>query len=366
VATVNNGDETWSEDQIYSGNAPKKVYLEDLDNDGKDEIVVAIDVSNTSHILRFYMRNANGSYESFRPPYQGSGTFASISFGDVNGDGITDISNVENSNIVRVILNDGAGGALGVIDFPLGQAVSDLQHILVDLNQDGFADLVIWKNDETIPIRKYQNNGGTSISNGGSIKGANSYSRIVEFGDLTNDGIPQLVYLNNNGQLKWKENDGNGNFGNEGIILDQSLGANVGHVAMGDFNSDGSTDIADARASIGTYTQFSFIDEILMLPSTLPPGLVSSNDAEETITENSKQISVYPVPSTGLLYIDFESQLNPETSVLLIDLSGRVLMGTTVNSSRLELNLEHLSGGMYLLQFFEKGDLRHTRKIFID
>jgi len=80
---------------------------------------------------------------------------------------------------------------------------------------------------------------------------------------------------------------------------------------------------------------------------------------------SQNNISVFPIPSTGVVYIDFGGIFAPDSRVLLTDLSGRILMATNINGSRLEWNLDQLSGGVYLLQLYEGVDLRHTRKILL-
>ncbi len=235
------------------------------------EVVVLLDTPN-GHRYSFFTRTGAGFYEAFGQGLSIAGELVSVSFGAVNGDGINDLSMVRGGDEIMVALGDGEGNSLGQLYISLGQQMEDLQHILVDLNQDGFFDLVIWNEDGSVPIKKYMINEGNSFTDATNVKPANSYSRIVTFGDLYNSGIPQLVFLNSAGELQWKDNDGNGNFGNEVTILSENMAASIRHIVMDDFNGDGATNIVFSKPTADTFDNYMIIDQIVMLPSQMVSG----------------------------------------------------------------------------------------------
>ncbi len=359
VAAINHGDGTWTEETVVAETQEMELFGVDLNNDGKDEIVVVVKNVN-NHVVSAYTRSVSGGYEPFGDSYSVSGKFSSLSFGDVNGDGFPDISSVLNENSIGIALSDGTGGILEILTLNLDPTIG-LQHELIDLNVDGFADLVVWKADGSIPIRYFQNDGNLSFSSVTVVKQAGTYKRFVHFGDLYNNGIPQLVFLSQSGNLVWKENDGNGNSGNEVVILGQGMASDVTHITMGDFTNDGATDLALARSGTALCPR-NF--DVHMLPSLMEPGTpVNDNIIEPS---DVKPISVYPVPSRGLLYIDFAEYGNFKTRLVLTDLTGKVLKSANVSGPRFEWSLDHLSSGMYILQLYEGSELRHAQKVVME
>ena len=271
VVRINNGSGSWIEEIIFANNISKEVFASDLNNDGKAEVVV-VQKNGPQQSYSIYSRTDSGTYEELGNTFTVQGWFASVSFGDVNGDGFNDMSVIKGSNSILVLISDGNGAFMEEIILPYGEPTSFLQHKQMDLNQDGFADVVVWNESGSVSIRQFQNNGDGSFSNPINVKPAGTYNRFVAFGDLYNNGVPQMVFLSNTDELTWKDNDGNGNFGNEVTILDGTLATSAKYITMGDFNGDGATDIALARSSSGNLYSSSFIDEVLMLPSYIVPG----------------------------------------------------------------------------------------------
>ena len=59
------------------------------------------------------------------------------------------------------------------------------------------------------------------------------------------------------------------------------------------------------------------------------------------------EITIYPIPSDGLIYIDM-----PVTTgeLIVLDLQGRVVYQSGTTGGSFELNLQHLSTGSYVVR----------------
>ncbi|MFC2114659.1 T9SS type A sorting domain-containing protein [Bacteroidota bacterium] len=61
---------------------------------------------------------------------------------------------------------------------------------------------------------------------------------------------------------------------------------------------------------------------------------------------------LYPVPSHGMMYIEFEQSITENTIISITDMSSKIVYSNTLlkNSSKLEFDISHLSAGIYLLK----------------
>jgi len=127
-------------------------------------------------------------------------TSANVSFGDVNGDGHLDIVLAKGRHwplVDRVLIGDGRGGISTTYD--LGVA-SDRSYSgrLVDLNRDGFLDVVI-SNDAPDPKLVYLNDGKGHFKVGSSFGKPEWPTRNASVADLDNDGLPDIIVANRGG-----------------------------------------------------------------------------------------------------------------------------------------------------------------------
>ena len=173
-----------------------------------------------------------------------SETSANVSFGDVNGDGHLDIVLAKGRHwplVDRVLLGDGRGGVSAAYD--LGVA-SDRSYSgrLVDLNSDGFLDVVI-SNDAPDPKLVYLNDGKGHFRVGSTFGKPEWETRNASIADLNGDGLPDIIVANRSGTTGTNYiclNKGGGRFDSDCIPFAHYPATTV---TPADFNHDGLIDL---------------------------------------------------------------------------------------------------------------------------
>lgn len=220
------------------------IELADLNGDGHLDIFAIVDVSASRVFFNYGNGNFTDSGQKLGDGTIGTGQITELALGDINNDGAIDAitagwrwnGSTECPN--QVWMNDGKG------NFTLGNHNLDEggSHVhglaLHDLNGDGWLDLIMAIQDVSRSGRIYLND-----QTGNLIKKANIPSRAgedVELGDFNSDGITDLfIAQSQQGSRVWL-NDGQGNLTDGGV----RLGSNCyWDTAVGDFNSDGKLDV---------------------------------------------------------------------------------------------------------------------------
>lgn len=255
--------------------------LADVNGDSLVDIIASEQYLNSSGqevsaARETYINNGNGwtASSTWRTPMfmyisvpggNPPNTDRGVRFGDVNGDGLTDLiqSWDEDPNTTKTYLNTGAGWATSTswvapVQFTGTSWAYEFGTRLVDVNGDGLTDLV--------------NNSSVYINTGNDWMASSTWTtpyadlaegKPVQFEDINGDGLVDLVY--SQGGSLWSEpsnhvyiNTGNGwTQDNEWVVPIAFIDYQARDEAarMGDANGDGLMDIIQSPAVYGTSTQ---------------------------------------------------------------------------------------------------------------
>ncbi|MBI1290295.1 hypothetical protein GC173_03505 [bacterium] len=255
--------------------APTDLIPGDFNGDGITDLAVANAGANSVSILI--------GNEDAGDPGSGDGTFAApvnyavedwpttITKGDFNGDGVTDlaVSNAD-ANTISVLLgnedagNPGFGDGTFATHAPFASGNLPQGIATGDFNGDGIADLVVANGTaHTISVLL----GNEDVGNAGF--GDGTFATPVAYGvgtspigvstaDFNGDGIADLVSANLNAStvsvLLGNEDVGNPGFG-DGTFASQvtyAVGSGPRSVTTGDFNGDSIVDIAVTSSSVAS------------------------------------------------------------------------------------------------------------------
>jgi CSLREA domain-containing protein len=231
------------------GNAPFNVTLSNISQPPEIVTATATDASgNTSEFsacastgLIPSCGSAGFAAATNRPA--GSAPTAVVT-GDFNGDGKQDIAVTDQaSNTVSVLLGDGAGGFGAATSFNVG--ANPLALAVGDFNGDGKLDLVTVNSAaNTVSVLLGNGNGGFAAATDFNV---GNNPAAVAVGDFNGDGKPDVVTANSGpNDISLLLGDGAGNFA---AATDFNVGNAPGGIAVGDFNNDGNLDVATSNRS---------------------------------------------------------------------------------------------------------------------
>ncbi len=263
---INNGNNTFSDSGIsltglYNGSAA----WGDCDNDGDPDLLITGTTGFTLDALTILYRNDGGSFNEITSGLPGIYR-SCVSWGDVDRDGDLDIlltgMATTAERISRIYLNNGTG------EFSLMQGTSFIPVYkgwsgFGDIDNDGYPDVVV--TGETATLSKiakiYHNNrNGTFSELTGTYLSGLAFGSGA-WGDFNGDGYLDLIMTGEDANFseysKVYLNDKNGN-------LVEKAGHNLGGVenstmSAGDFDNDGDLDIflSGDRNSTGTAELYS-------------------------------------------------------------------------------------------------------------
>ena len=244
VNPVDGGSVSYNPEFLYSGSA-KKAVEGDIDGDGDLDIIGGM--GGGTNIMS--MSN-DGAGRFATAIYHAAGSYPySVDRGDLDGDGDIDIvvairgANSTDGNQMAVLFNDGSGDFSNVVTYDSGNTPEDV--VLGDFDGDGDLDAATGNQGVGEGITIFINDGTGAFSLGTPIS-AFVQVRKLKVVDINSDGYDDLLALHNQAYLRILRNNQNGTFTLSDSILISDLVLNgwPENFDVGDLDGDGDLDIA--------------------------------------------------------------------------------------------------------------------------
>ncbi len=225
---------------------------------GKLDLVVTCDSSGNAGAAKVFPGAGNGAFNAPNSTPAVTGIFPSSAVvADFNLDGIPDLAVVNLTDAtVSVYTGDGAGGF--TLQATLGQSdgigTNPVFVTAADVNGDGIPDLLVVNQADGSVTVLY-----TNINEGGGLSffsttlfTSGSNPAWVTVGDFNGDGSPDVAVADNgSGTVDIFLNDNDGGFNSPNPF---SAGSNPSSIVAGDFNGDGILDLAVTNGGSGGST----------------------------------------------------------------------------------------------------------------
>jgi hypothetical protein len=237
---------------LATGNAPNRVAVADLNQDGKPDIVLT-NLNDGTISIYFQSPTHAGTFLAPVTLTTGSQPYWVLAQ-DVNGDGENDlvVCNM-GSNTVQVYLQTTPGTFVLAATYSISQPY---RIALADLDGDGHPDLVVgsYSSGELTVLMQDAKNPGTFLTAPSYATGTSP--RYVTSGDLDGDGLPDLVVTNQNGNTFSVLLQDPAHPGQFLPAVSYATPAGPSGAAIADVNSDGKADIVVANLFAGSVSVF--------------------------------------------------------------------------------------------------------------
>jgi uncharacterized repeat protein (TIGR01451 family) len=223
-----------------SGN-PRSIVRADFNGDGKPDLVIA---NSDADNLSVFFGDGTGAFNAGSTrPATGDSPYA-LAAADLNGDGFQDLATVNSrGNNVTILLGDGNGGFTPAPDSPYRVGLAPEAIAIGDLDGDRRPD-VVTGNFASNDITVLRNRGNGTFAATAFAAGAGP--RGVAIGDLDGDGKEDVAVASfNDGAVRILYGEGNGGLRPDTATL--PVGSGPRAVAIADLNQDQRLDIVIAN-----------------------------------------------------------------------------------------------------------------------
>lgn len=311
----------------------------DMNNDGKEDIIVAQLNGDSLHYLR---NTGNGVfvYESmfYAPNYN----IYSISFGDLDQDQVTDlIVSSGDTSPQKIIQFENINNAFVQTNIYSSSASPYVyKSYLYDVDNDGKTDVVTESSD--CAAYWFKNFGSNVYSTLTPISVSGCMNSAMEnVGDLDLDGYMDILYKKNN-VLTYRAGTGVGELSDTMLpISGTSIVGDVSRTQLFDIDQDNDLDLF-----YSTGNEF---------------GWFANNAAQLSTPENvAAKFTIYPNPASSELSI---VSTNAVDSYRIYDNTGKMVANASFPNAITDCNIDLslLSSGFYFIDI-QSGALRETKK----
>jgi hypothetical protein len=255
------------------GVQPYFIVMGDVDGDGKPDLIVPNESSGTVSVLRNTSAVGTLDATSFatKVDFTTGAAPHSVSLQDLDEDGKPEmvIAN-HNSNTLSVLKNNSAPGIINASSFAakidFGTGTNPQSVGIADLDGDGKPDLVVTNgNAGTNTLSVLRNTTSTGTINASSFATkvdftTGFYPRSLAIGDIDNDGKPDLATANFSGNsisvLRNTSTAGSITAGSFAATVNFTAGSGPHAISISDLDGDGGNDIVVANAgsaSVGVF-----------------------------------------------------------------------------------------------------------------
>ncbi|MBE7169201.1 MAG: VCBS repeat-containing protein [Williamsia sp.] len=396
---------------FVTGTDPRAIVIKDIDADGRPDIIVLNAASSTISVLRNNAVSGNINAESFAPKVDfavGPVTYPySVAVDDMDDDGRPDLL-VANllSGAVGILRNTSgsiqSSGFADREDFAVG--VYPRYIATCDLDGDGKRDLAVAnERSNTVSVLRNTTTTGYAFQFAGKVDfSIGTNPPCIAAGDIDGDGKPDLVTANyaSNTLSVLRNTSIPGSISTSSFApkVDFATGMNPFCVAMGDADGDGKTDLAVANANsntvsilrntstAGSVTTSSFASKADFASTGYPmyvamgdlngdgiAEIAAANGAANTIAvlrvnipvaaayvEMARQASiimtVYPNPAKGTLHLQLSNLKAPVVSLEVFDENGRIVhkevlpVAEKAAGIQTSINLDKQPAGIYYIK----------------
>ncbi len=362
----------------------------DYDNDGDQDIYVISD--RLQYINRLYRNNGDNTFTDVSVASgAGLGTHAmSATIGDYNSDGWFDIY-VTNKQAGNHLLKNNQDGTFTDISDDVGTGFYSIAWGANFLDADNDTDLDLYVSgmldgSTTLPSAFYENQGdGTfhiPVDIGFENDTRTSYANAI--GDINNDGLPDIIVMNDtDNNFLWENTTTNTNNWLK-IKLNGTTSNRDGIGSVIEISANGKkqyryTLCGEAYLAQNSNTEFFGLEDattIDYIKVTWLSGMVSTFnnvDVNKTITivEGQATLSVntiaaadfniYPNPSNGKYMLKL-STLNTDEKLVIYDVSGRQVKTQSITELTTAVDIHNFSEGIYFFKIQSNRGVA-TRKV---
>ncbi len=247
---LGNGDGSLKSQVNYNTTyaAPRWISAADLNQDGLLDIMVESQIPSGS-TFNILFGNGNGSFGAPSVITAGTSPAEDAAFGDINGDGITDIAVCNyGSSSISLLLGNGNGTFKTQQVVSAGTGASGV--VLEDFNSDGNIDIASTAVSQARWGINFGNADGSFSSYQTMATGAGPSD--IEAGDINKDGYLDIV-IGENSTTSTRIFFGNGNGTFKSGIQSVSTSSNE-DLELADINGDGALDVLASDDSGGGFT----------------------------------------------------------------------------------------------------------------